>query len=58
MESDEIVRAKAFVVPRVKKDLSSKEVNLYLSKQDLERRAFAPHLTQEQYIKLGYHNYN
>ena len=32
--------------------------NLYLSKQDLERRAFVPHLTQEQYIKLGYHNYN
>ena len=33
MESDQIVRAKAFVVPRIKKDLSSKEFNLYLSKK-------------------------
>ena len=33
MESDDIVRAKAFVIPRIKKDLSSKEFNLYLSKK-------------------------
>ena len=35
MESDEIVRAKAFVVPRVKKDLSSNEFNLYLIKKKM-----------------------
>lgn len=33
MESDEIVRAKAFVVPRVKTEVTSKQFNLYLSKK-------------------------
>jgi len=37
---------------------SSDLKNMYLSRTNLQERLHVPHLTQEQYIKLGYQNYN